>query len=117
MSLFTETVNRVSELEAELEVAHERIRNLEIALKAARRDKMRALEGRGYSAMSFPTANVRENLNALSAQDEEALFRSIEEAKLDDLTEAHRAPDEGQEVVRAKASPLTKLCALVGLRR
>lgn len=77
VSLFNETVRKVSELESELAASYERIRNLEIALKAARQDKMRAI-WRGRSATSFPMLASKEtiqDLNSLSDGDVEELFR------------------------------------------
>lgn len=75
MSLFNQTVRRVSELESELATAHERIRNLEVALKAARVDRARAI---GYHPRPMETESAkltRHGLNTLSEADVEEMFR------------------------------------------
>lgn len=74
MSLFNETVQKVSKLEAELDIAHQRIRSLEIALKAARADKINMWRGR-WSKPSQELHLAHNDLNALSEKDVEELFR------------------------------------------
>lgn len=77
MSLFTETVNRVAELEKALADEKARNRNLEIALTAALRDKRRAQHGR-YSP---PPTSVHTELNSLSDDDVEQLFEQHEQER------------------------------------
>lgn len=74
VSLFNQTVRRVHELEEELKEAHERIRNLEIALKAARHDKRQAMYGRGQM-IGYEARAAHNELNTLSQNDVEQLFQ------------------------------------------
>src|SRR4051812_15659502 len=73
MSLFSETLRKLEEKDTELAVAHERIRNLEIALKAARQDKTRAMAGRGQ-LIGMEARAAHNDLNSLSESDVKQLF-------------------------------------------
>lgn len=75
VSLFTETVNRVAALETELAAAHERIRNLEIALKAALADKRKAMYRHGRPFESLTERLQHHDLNTLSEDDVDELFQ------------------------------------------
>lgn len=75
MSLFNETTRKLSEKEAELEVAHERIRNLEVALKAARGDKLRAVGASGYTTRDATRGTPAHDLNTLSEGDVTEMFK------------------------------------------
>lgn len=74
VSLFTEAIQRAAKLEEELKAAHERIRNLEIALTAARRDKVTHPAYR-TPAQSFAIRGPETDLNTLSEDDVRVLFR------------------------------------------
>lgn len=74
MGLFNKTIGKVAELEAELAAAHERIRNLEIALKAALADKRKAMYRHGRPFESLTERLQRHDLNTLSESDVEQLF-------------------------------------------
>lgn len=80
VSLFNQTVRRVHELETELAAAHERIRNLEIALKAAQRDKRNAMYGRGQ-LIGLEARAAHNELNTLSEDDVKKMFRQHEEER------------------------------------
>lgn len=75
MSLFAETVRKLEEAEASLIVQHERIKNLEAALKAARADKLRANGASGYVSRDFTRGTPAHDLNTLSADDVETMFK------------------------------------------
>lgn len=118
MGLFADTLRKLEEKEAELAVAHDRIRNLEIALKAARADRFNAMKGRGHPHIGFEARVAHGDLNTLSAEDEEALFRQLKEDKIDDQVEAWSKPDtedsKGPTTSRGGfLSPLLRACALL----
>ena len=75
MGLFTDTVRKLDEKDAELAEAYERIRNLEIALKAARADKFKAMAGRGHQYVGQESRISHNDLNVLSESDVEELFK------------------------------------------
>lgn len=74
MSLFTEAIQRADKLEEELKLARERIRNLEIALTAARRDKVAHPVYR-TPAQNFMIRGPASDLNSLSPDDVNEMFR------------------------------------------
>lgn len=118
MSLFTDTLRKLGEKESELAAAHERIRNLEIALKAARADRFNAMKGRGHPHIGFEARAAHNDLNTLSKDEEEALFRQLENAKIDDQVDAWSKPDteDSEEPTTSRGgflSPLLRACALL----
>lgn len=79
VSLFTEAVQRADRLEEELKAAHVRIRDLEIALTAARRDKLRAVGASGYTTRDATRGTPAHDLNTLSEDDVTEMFRQHRE--------------------------------------
>ena len=75
MSLFNEAVLRVSQLEEELKIANERIRNLEVALKSARQDKMRAMGASGYIAKNATTVIRRLGWSTIELAEPDSIWR------------------------------------------
>lgn len=119
MSLFTDTLRKLEEKETELAAAHERIRNLEIALNAALRDKRMAVVGRGpngWRGTGAPVATPKHELNTLSEADEQELFKMHHEAKIDDQVDAWSKPvtEDSKEPTtrRGFLSPVLRMCAL-----
>lgn len=79
MSLFADTLRKLEEKETELAMAAERIRNLEIALKAARADKYKAQTGKGHPYIGQEARFGHNDLNTLSESDVEQLFEQHKE--------------------------------------
>lgn len=96
MSLFNETVARAARAEKALDLANERIANLEIALKAAMRDKLNSgpyYGKRNDYEREIPGKRVTSNhneLNTLSDSDVEEMFKAkmAEQADAADLKSA-----------------------------
>lgn len=79
MSLFTEAVNRVAELEAALASEKERNRNLEIIIKTERTAKLRA-QGWPRPKVETPEERAKKNynpFNTMKPEDVEAQFAAI----------------------------------------
>jgi hypothetical protein len=113
MSLFTETVNRVAELEAELAAEKERCRNLEIMFKAERTAKLRAL---GWPSEDAPNARAQRNynpLNSVSAEDTEKQMAQIEAERDFKMVITYPDSEEIDDSFRTRFfSPALKFCAL-----
>lgn len=118
MGLFADTLRKLEEKEAALVVAAERIRNLEIALKAARADKYRAQAGRGHPYIGQEARIAHGGLNTLSEEDEKELFKMHREAKIDDQVDAWSKPvtEDSKEPTTRRGgflSPVLRMCALL----
>lgn len=122
VSLFVETTNRLFAAEKEVErltkeLATEKRRNkdLEIALKSSRVDRLRATTGKPMQ-VAGPSLHHAPHLSSLSEEDTDALFASFDAAKMAEQVDAadlKSAASNGVSVRDRLLAPIRRLCALL----